>query len=376
MNTVEKLSVLGSAAKWDSCSCDCVPAPEQTENRVGERLNCVISRSITPEGKEISLFKTLQTNACSYDCRYCTNSTRCPNSRIASFDGEELAKTFMKLYIKNYVEGIFLSSGIAGDPEASMENMLSTVSTLREKFRFRGYIHLKILPGAGRDQVKQAGELANRLSVNLEAPNRSRLKEVSDIKEYRTDILRRQRWIKYAGARAGQTTQLVVGGCGESDREILRMSRWEYDNMLLKKVYYSGFSPVKGTPMEGAEKTPPGRELSLYRSDFLIRSYKYDFSLVEGIMDDDGMLPRGDPKFHVARTFLDSPLDVNSASYNELVMVPGVGHLSAMRICGMQRSREKITSRGQLRNIGVVLKRAEPFLSIGGHVQRTLEVFS
>jgi predicted DNA-binding helix-hairpin-helix protein len=374
MNTIEKLSVLGGAAKWDSCSCDCVPEREKTDNRVGERLNCVITRSVTPEGKEISLFKTLQTNSCSYDCRYCANSTRCPESRVASFGPEELARTFMKLYVKNYVEGLFLSSGIARDPESSMEEMLSTVSLLRERFLFRGYVHLKILPGASREQVKQAGELADRLSVNLEVPNSSRLREVSDVKEYRTDILRRQRWIKGAGSRAGQTTQLVVGGSDEPDSEILRMSDWEYRNMSLRRIYYSGFVPLDGTPFEGKDKTPQEREISLYRADFLMRSYKYEISLLDGIME-DGMLPRGDPKVHVARAFIDSPVDVNEAQYRELVMVPGIGHLSAMRICGMQRAGEKIANRRQLKNIGVVLKRAEPFLRIGGHVQKTLEVF-
>ncbi len=374
MNTAEKLSVLGGAAKWDSCSCDCVPEREKTDNRVGERLNCAITRSITPEGKEISLFKTLQTNSCSYDCKYCANSTRCPNSRVASFGPDELARTFMKLYVKNYVEGLFLSSGIAMDPESSMEEMLSTVSLLRERFLFRGYVHLKVLPGSSMEQVGQAGELADRLSVNLEVPNSSRLREVSDVKEFRTDILRRQRWIKRVGARAGQTTQLVVGGSDEPDREILRMSDWEYRNMSLRKIYYSGFVPLRGTPLEEKNKTPRERELSLYRADFLMRSYGYSLSLLEGIMD-EGMLPMGDPKLHVARMVLDSPVDVNEASYKDLVMVPGIGHLSAMRICGMQRAREKIRSRRQLRNIGVVLKRAEPFLMVGGHVQKTLEVF-
>jgi len=374
MNTVEKMSVLGGAAKWDSCSCDCKPELETTDNRIGDRLNCVITRSVTPQGKEISLFKTLQTNACSYDCKYCVNSTKCPDSKVARFDGDELAKTFMKLYIKNYVEGLFLSSGIARDPETSMDEMLSTVSLVRKKYLFSGYIHLKVLPGATRDQIKQAGGLADRLSVNLEVPNSSRLREVSDVKEFRTDILRRQRWMKFAKSRSGQTTQLVVGGSDEPDLEILKMSNWEYKNMNLKKVYYSGFIPLSGTPLERKEKTPAEREFSLYRADFLMRNYKYDISLLRTIMD-EGMLPRGDPKFHVARECLDSPIDVNDSSYEDLLMVPGIGHLSAMRICQMQRSREKIQNRRQLKNIGLVLKRAEPFLKIGGHVQKTLEVF-
>jgi len=374
MNTAEKLTVLGGAAKWDSCSCDCKPELEKTDNRIGDRLDCVITRSITPEGKEISLFKTLQTNACSYDCKYCANSTKCPDSKVTKFDGDELAKTFMKLYIKNYVEGLFLSSGIARDPESSMDEMLSTVSLVRNKYLFRGYIHLKILPGATREQVKQAGELADRLSVNLEVPNSSRLREVSDVKEYRTDILRRQRWMKFTESRSGQTTQLVVGGSDEPDIEILKMSDWEYKNMDLRKVYYSGFVPLNGTPLERKEKTPAEREVSLYRADFLMRSYKYDISLLKAIMD-EGMLPRGDPKIHVARECIDSPLDVNDCSYDDLLMVPGIGHLSAMRIHNMQSSNERIQNRRQLKNICIVLKRAEPFLKIGGHVQKTLEVF-
>ncbi len=374
MNTTEKIRVLGGSAAHDACSCVCVPRPEAGSNRIGETLNCAVSHSAAPDGRQISLFKVLMTNVCSFDCKYCPNAVTCSTART-SFGEEELAKAFLNLYMMNYVEGLFLSSGIAGDPEKSMERMLGAVRLLRNRFMFRGYVHLKVLPGSSREQIKEAGELADRISVNLESPSSSRLSEISSQKDFRTDIIRRQRWMKRFLPASGHSTQFVVGGADESDMEILNRANWEYQNLSLSKAYYSGFRPLKGTALESRAPAPHERELALYRADFLIRSYSYDLSLLEAISD-NGFLPRKDPKFMIALNLFDSPADINELGYRDLLKIPGIGHRSASRITNLQRKGVKIKKRVQLKSMGVVLSRAEPFLKLSGHSQARLGDFA
>jgi len=375
MNTVEKIKILGAGAKYDSCSCYCqgLKREEKTNDRIGDSIGCSIVHSSTPDGKQVSLFKILYSNACNFDCKYCQNSTKCQKT-IASFGEEELAKTFMSLYMRNFVEGMFLSSGIIGDADRTMEKMIGAVNLLRNKYKFYGYIHLKILPGTSKDLIKQAGELVHRMSINLEAPNKSRLKELSDIKDYKIDILRRQAWIKRQPVKGGHSTQMVLGGSDETDLEVLKMVDWEYQNMNLKKAYYSAFTPVAKTPLEFKDPTPVQRERRLYNVDMLMRSYKYSFSEVKSIMD-DGMLPKGDPKVHIAMANFDSAIDVNEASYEDLIRVPGIGPRSAMRLCDLQKKKTRIKKFQQLHSIGVVLKRAKPFIEVDGKRQKMLMEF-
>ena len=373
MNTSEKIRILGNGCKFDACSCYPAMRVEKTDDRIGDGIGCSITHSATPDGKPISLFKVLYTNACTFDCKYCPNRSGCSIKKVM-FGGSELAGAFMKLYVQNYVEGLFLSSGIMRDPDFTMEKMVDSVKLLREKYSYRGYVHLKVMPGASREMVKQAAEVADRLSINVEAPSQSRLKELSDVKDLKTDILRRQRWIDRTNVKAGHSTQFVVGGAGESDWEILRMADWEYKNVGLQKAYYSAFTPVCQTPLEDKPRAPVSREVSLYRGDFLLRSYKYKLSEFKDIITEEGMLPPGDPKFHIALKNMDGPADLNELDYQELIRIPGIGHLSAMRLIRM-RQREEVTSMRQLHNMGIVLKRARPFIKVNGHSQATLKQF-
>lgn len=374
MNTLEKLKVLGAGSRYDACSCTPSQRRETNKQRVGDAVGCAVVRSATPDGKPVSLFKTLYTNACRYDCRYCPNSTRCSKKPV-SFEPEELAKTFMTLYIRNYVEGLFLSSGILKNADYTTERMLETIALLRTTYQYRGYIHLKILPGTNRALVKQCVEVADRVSINLESPNQSRLNELSSIKTLKGDIIKRQRWMHHAHPKAGHSTQLVVGAAGESDKEILQTTAWEYREVGLHKAYYSAFSPVKQTPLSSKTRTPLEREQRLYHADYLLRTYKYPFKDIRSVMVDEN-LPRGDPKVHIALRFFDRPLDPNQASYEELIRVPGIGPRSAMRILDLRKKHHRITRYLQLHSIGVVLKRAKPFLEVNGKRQKMLMEFS
>ncbi len=378
MSTAEKIAILGNGCKFDACSC--MPAmriekTDKTDNRIGDGIGCSIMHSATPDGKPISLFKVLYTNACTFDCKYCPNRNGCSIKKVM-FNDSELAGAFMKLYVQNYVEGLFLSSGIIKDPDFTMEKILGEVRMLREKYLYRGYVHLKVMPGTNRDLIKQAAELADRISINVEAPSQSRLKELSDVKDMKIDILRRQRWVNQVGVRSGQSTQFVVGGAGESDWEILKMADWEYQNVGLQKAYYSSFTPVCGTPLEKQNQVPVNREVTLTRADFLIRSYKYPLSDLKSIISEEGMLPAGDPKYHLALAQFDGPVDVNELGYRDLLRVPGIGHQSAMRLIRLQQRKQKITHVRELQAMGVVVKRARPFLEINGHSQANLKQFA
>jgi len=368
MNTVEKLKILGAGARYDACSCYPPQYFKADNDRIGESIGCAITHSATPDGKPVSLFKVLYTNSCIFDCKYCANR-RSNNKETAIFEKEELAKTFMSLYVRNYVEGLFLSSGIIKDSDYTAELMLGAVSLLRNKYKFKGYIHTKILPGTSECLIKQIAECADRISINLEAPNNSRMKQLSSNKDYKIDILRRQRWMRSLNVSAGRSTQFVIGAADENDEEILDMANWEYKNMRLQKAYYSAFNPVQNTPLETHDKTPLTREVKLYRADFLIRSYKYDLKEIKSIMA-NGMLPEGDPKLNIALASMDSPIDLNRASYSELLKVPGIGHRSSQRIMELQRNHVKIENFEQLRNIGIVLKRARNFIKMKGYQTR------
>ena len=371
MEILEKVKILGEAGKWDTCASSNSKRKVKTNDRIGNASSCGICHSFTENGRCISLFKTLMTNQCKFDCKYCQNSTNCEKKRTTTYKPEELAKVFMHLYVRNYVEGLFLSSGITKDPDTTTENMIDAINLVRNKYKFRGYVHFKVLPGTNKDLIKQASEFADRLSINIEAPNSSRMNEISSVKDYKIDILRRQSWIKHTNVPSGQTTQLVVGGSDETDLEILKMSNWEYDAMETKRVYYSAFTPVPKTPLEFKDKTPLLREHRLYNVDFMIRKYNIPLKEFKDVMN-DGLLPKEDPKIALARQYFDGPVDINEASEEQLLRVPGMGPLSVSRILNLQKSHTKITKRNQLHSIGVVLKRAEPFIKIDGKHQQTL----
>lgn len=229
------------------------------------------------------------------------------------------------------------------------------------------------MPGTNYELVKQASELVNRMSINVEAPNKSRLSELTSVKELQSDIIRRQSWIKRLNPRSGQTTQIIVGASTETDLEVLKMAKWEYSKMNLKRVYYSSFSPVKHTPLENKEKVPQQRSNRLYNCDWLLREYHYKLKEIKEVLVDD-MLPDKDPKIAIAEATLTEPVNIEDADYTELIRVPGIGPITAQKIIS-RRENKKIKA-SELRKYGVIMKRAAPFVRVDGEQQKRISAYS
>jgi len=360
MNVLERAKVLADAGRYDSCG------PKGCEVKVLAGLGGIYHAKA--EHKTCRLFKTLMDNNCSFDCKYCQNASGCDNKK-ASYTPEELATLFNYLHKHFKVDGLFLSSSVAGDPDEVTERMIEAVRIIRQKYGFNGYVHFKVLPGASYELIKRAAELATRMSINIEAPNETILEELSSCKDYKTDILRRQEWISELNLSGGQTTQVIVNDMA-TDEEILRMLDREYKKFDLRRVYFSGFKPIKGTPLENEKPCPLHRQNLLYKVDFLMRVYGYGIEEFKLIME-GGMLPYEDPKLALAKATFDSPIDINEASYEELVRIPGIGPKAARKIV---ESKGKITSYRELKGLGVWVKRAKPFIEVNGKKQTMLKV--
>jgi len=330
-----------------------------------------------PDGRCISVLKVLQDNRCIHDCAYCINNSGSCDKTKTYFESEELVKLFMSYYLRNYVSGLFLTSGVCRNSEITMERMIRTIELLRKKHHFDGYIHLKILPGTPYDKIKEAAQHADRVSVNCEGPNKSRFQELTSTKDFKKDILTRIAWIKglkkqFKKNDLSQSTQYVVGGANETDLEIMKMSDWLYDNLDVNRAYYSAFIPVKGTKLEKQPSVPVLREHRLYQTDWLKRVYKFDFEkeLKLAFNEDGNLSQKHEPKTIIAlndpnRTY---PIEINGLTYLELLRIPGIGPKSARRIVNFAK-KEKITKRLQIKRMGAVLKRAEPFIKINGKCQ-------
>ncbi len=381
MTILSKLSVLGASAKFDTCASTASNRPlRKGGGYIGNALPSGICHSFLPDGRCVTLLKVLYTNKCIHDCKYCFNNSCALRERTA-FEPLELVHLFMNLYIRNYVEGLFLSSGVCKNPDQTMEGMIEVVKQLRLKENYEGYIHLKILPSTPYYLVKEGAQYADRVSVNCEAPNDSRFQELSGTKVFKTDILKRMAWIKGLKKAkylpAGHTTQYVVGPSGESDKELLKMSQWLYEKLFLNRAYYSAFTPVKGTSLEEKPATPPIREHRLYQADWLLRVYDFKFSEVELAFTDEGFIPlTKDPKLLIAKADPEKfPLEINEASYDDLLHIPGIGPLSARRIINLRKNKVRIEDFQQLANIGVVLKRARPYITVARKRQTQLDNF-
>ncbi len=357
MNTLEKARILGKAGHYDSCG------PKMCEVTVKQGLGGIYYAKA--EHKTCRIFKTLMENSCSFDCKYCENSTHC-KKRKADYEPEELASLFDYLRKNLAVEGLFLSSAVSKEPDIITEKMLDAVRILRFKYKFHGYVHFKILPGTSYDLVKQASEISNRLSVNIESPNKSSLSEISTCKDYKNDLLKRQAWISRMNLGSGQTTQIILNKIS-TDKDVLKMADWEYKKLELRRVYFSAFTPVKGTPLENQKPEKKKRETHLYNADFLMRDYNYSVKEFYDVME-DGMLPNKDPKMAIAMHKFDKPIDINEASYDELIRIPGIGPKTAKRIL----KEKKITKYEQLHKFGAWINKAKPFIKVDGHAQKML----
>ncbi len=366
MDTLEKLATLGEEARYDLCCGACGTEAGRRKDDIGRW----IYPAVMPDGKKVALLKVLQTNVCENDCYYCATRRSSDVRRIA-FSPDELARAFEELALRGRVQGLFLSSGVAGSPARSMDRMLATAELVRRKQGFRGYIHLKILPGASRAHVEQAMLLADRVSVNLEAPGPERLSRIAPDKDFFGGLIQMMRWVHEirqrteALSRVSQTTQLVVGAAQESDAEILRTAWRLYREFGLSRVYYSAFQPQAGTPLAELPPTPPLREHRLYQCDFLLR--QYGFALDELPLDDSGFLTlSADPKTAWAmRHPQHFPVEVNRADLAQLLRVPGIGPQSAQRVIQARR-QGRIRTLRDLKQLGANAERAAPYVLLDG----------
>jgi predicted DNA-binding helix-hairpin-helix protein len=345
-----------------------------------EKRAAFIHPAQLPNGKQIKLLKTLLTSACERDCYYCPFRAG-RDFRRATFKPQEFAELFMKLNQANAAEGIFLSSGIAAGGANTQNKILDTAEILRNKFGYRGYMHLKIMPGAEKGQVERLMQLADRVSINLEAPNTERLSRLAPGKTFIEELFRPLRWVEeirqtqpayrgWNGRWPSTVTQFVAGGSDESDLELLTTTDWLMKNVRLKRAYFSAFHPIPDTPMENKPAVDPLREHRLYQASFLLRDY--GFELEEMPFTSDGNLPLPtDPKLAWAQENLrEKPVEINKAQRHELLRIPGIGPKSVDEILSARRT-QKFRDLTALRKMGIIVARAAPFLLLDGRRPET-----
>jgi predicted DNA-binding helix-hairpin-helix protein len=363
----------GSAQTGTKPACFTPKArPEFTER---EKKAAFVHPAQLPNGKQILLLKTLLSSACERDCYYCPFRAG-RNFRRATFKPQEFAELFMKLNQAKAAEGIFLSSGIAAGGANTQNRILDTAEILRNKLGYRGYMHLKIMPGAERGQVERTMQLADRVSVNLEAPNTERLARLAPHKTFLEELLQPLKWVEeirrsqpayrfWNGRHPSAVTQFVAGGADESDLELLTTTDWLMRNVRLKRAYFSAFHPIRDTPLENKPAVDPLREHRLYQASFLLRDYGFDLEEMPFTRDGNLPLPT-DPKLAWAQVNLtERPLEINRADKSQLLRVPGIGLRGAEAILSARRTG-KLRDLASLRKLGVVVARAAPFLLLDG----------
>ena len=388
MDLLEKLTVLTDAAKYDAaCTSSGVRRgfqPGKIGNTTSSIAGCC--HSFSADGRCITLLKVLMTNSCVYDCRYCVNR-RSNDTRRAAFSPKELAELTIQFYRRNYIEGLFLSSGVLRSPDYTTEQMIEALRILREDYGFNGYIHAKAIPGTSPELVYRLGLLADRLSVNIELPSEQGLRSLAPDKSRRA-ILRpmglirdqarqsKSELTKYkhapAFAPAGQSTQLIVGATQDTDRHILHLTESLYAKYRLKRVFYSAYVPIVESSLLPSLDTKPLllREHRLYQADWLLRFYGFR---AEELLDEQhpDFNPRIDPKCFWAICHPEQfPVEIMRAEYETLLRVPGIGPVSARRIVSARRVSHLRYE--DLSRLGVVLKRAQFFITCGGRMRSGL----
>ncbi len=388
MEVWDKLTILADAAKYDVACTSSGSDRAGTKGSLGSCSAPGICHSFSADGRCVSLLKVLFSNACSYDCKYC-QSRRSNDFVRAAFTPRELAELTIAFYRRNYIEGLFLSSAVCRSPDWTCERMIETLRLLREEYRFRGYIHVKAIPGASGELIERLGLLADRMSVNIELPSEEGLSRLAPDKT-REAILRpmalirnaaaqsQEELVKYRHARpfapAGQSTQMIVGATADSDLQILRLTQALYRKYQLKRVFFSAYIPlVSDSLLPALEVKPPLlREHRLYQADWLLRYYGF---AAEELLDEQNpsFNPLLDPKCNWALNHLEEfPVEVNTAPLERLLRVPGIGVRSAQRISAARRDRS--LDFDGLRRIGVVLKRAQYFITCRGRMREGLRI--
>jgi predicted DNA-binding helix-hairpin-helix protein len=368
METDDKLALLGTAARYDV-------AGERQARSVSEGPRAALCVGDTVGDKQATLLRVLQSSYCAHDCAYCP-LRRSNDPHRAAFSSEELAGAFADQWQRGRVSGLMLSSASDGGPDASMQRMLDTVRILRTRHAFDGYVHLKVLPGAGMPAIEEAAHLADRLSLNVEVPGPEYLDGLETGKRWQEDILgplTRLRELDLAGEiRSGITGQFIVGvaapdGTSASDRALAGGSRWLRREFDMRRVHYGSFVPAPGTPLAGAAAPDPRRRARLYQWDWLATHYQYADAELDAAFDTAGSLPLAlDPKLAVTIALPEErPVEVNTATFEDLLRVPGIGPVSARRIVDM-RHLGALRDLRDLRVLGVVASRAAPFVLLNG----------
>lgn len=389
MELLDKLTILADAAKYDAACTSSGLDRAGRPGGLGSTLAAGCCHSFSADGRCISLLKVLLTNRCVYDCAYCVNR-RSSDVRRAAFTPRELAELTIGFYRRNYIEGLFLSSAVWGGPDRTTEAMIEALRLLREEYGFRGYIHAKAIPGADPLLTRRLGLLADRLSVNIELPSEESLGRLAPdkakaailapmaqirdgIQASRGELARFRHAPRFAPA--GQSTQMIVGASDETDYHILKLSEGMYRKYGLKRVFFSAYVPVTHSPLLPSPlsfRPPLLREHRLYQSDWLLRFYH--FQADELLSPDYPTLnPQLDPKCSWAMSHLEYfPVEVNTADYHTLLRVPGIGVVSARRILSARRWRS--LDHTALGKLGVVLKRAQYFITCSGKMTPALRV--
>ena len=383
MDLLEKLTILSDAAKYDAACTSSGIRRKFQPGKIGNTSSSIAGccHSFSADGRCVTLLKVLMTNSCVYDCKYCVNR-RSNDTRRAAFTPRELAELTIGFYRRNYIEGLFLSSGVLRNADYTTEQMIRALRILRQEYGFNGYIHAKAIPGTSPELVHQLGLLADRMSVNIELPSQQSLQTLAPDKT-REAILRpmslirdkvlesKQELVKYkhapSFAPAGQSTQLIVGATKDTDRHILHLTEALYQKYRLKRVFYSAYVPVVENSFLPALDTKPPllREHRLYQADWLLRFYGFQASeLLDEAHPDFN--PQLDPKCSWAVSHLEQfPVEVMRADYETLLRVPGIGPTSAKRIVSARRTAHLRFE--DLKKLGVVVKRAQYFVLCDGH---------
>jgi len=380
MDIMQKLNILSDAAKYDvSCASSGVNRAGK-KGMLGNSVSGGICHSFTSDGRCISLLKVLYTNYCEYDCTYCINRKSNDIPR-ASFLPEELCELTYNFYLRNFIEGLFLSSAVIKSPDYTSELIYRTVFLLRTKYNFNGYIHVKAIPGTSAELLERLGRIVDRMSVNIELPSESSLKLlapdksktdiIAPMKLIRNKIIEREGNVRHIRSTpkfvpGGQSTQMIVGASGDTDLKIVKLTEAMYDRYKLKRVYFSAYVPVNAHPLlPSIDSTPPMlREHRLYQADFLLRFY--DFKANEILNESNPNFNRFiDPKCQWALLHLDQfPIEINRAPYKTLLRIPGIGQRSAKKI--VQARRYANLTIEDLKKLGTVVKRARFFITCEG----------
>jgi len=337
-----------------------------------ERHTLPIFRASAGGCRTVPLFKTLLTNKCRNNCKFC--ALRCER-RINrdSWKPDEFAKIAMKLWKMKKIKGVFLSSSVERDPNYTVEQEIEAIDNLRQ-MGFTEYVHLKVMPGVDRELIKRAAELSDRIGINIEFPSKEHYEDNKLYLNFVQDIVRRLKWIskevqklqKEEKCKAGLDTQMVVGASDETDEEIIKISGWIYQKLKARRVYYSRFDPIKNTPLENKEPENPWREYRLYQASFLLRDYNFkSHNFV--FNDNDRLNLREDPKFSIAKEN-ELIVDINNAEFEDLIRVPGIGLKTAKKIIDSR----PIKNVSILKSVGVITKRAIPFIELNNIHQTRL----